>query len=178
MATQGSGRSSSGSQDPTRARRATVQDHARRGARPHGGIAVSRRAGPTGPARDWWRLATPALAALVTLAVLLVVAPAPTAARVVGVETAIEIAQAEAQRLGYDVTTLSADADILNTAWYRHLTRPVNGVSHMPPAELMGRRFWAVYLGPGRLRLSTDPTRAVFVFVDAHTGEVITVLPA
>lgn len=89
-------------------------------------------------------------------------------------EHAIEIADREAMRLGYDTKVMNMEIDEQNTKWSTYiLSTPsaLEGARELKDA-LKKRKYWAVYYGPKGLVLGGD----IFIFIDRDTGEILGVL--
>ena len=85
---------------------------------------------------------------------------------------AIEIANREAERLGYKTTTMNLELDEHNTFWNKYIS---SGPSFWPnnpwyKEKLKNKEYWAVYYAPKIPQKGGD----LWCFIDRTTGEVIT----
>ena len=97
----------------------------------------------------------------------LIVAEAPILTR----SAVLAAADAEAQRLGYDIERMSVSFDYYNSLWTDHY-KAVADTPHSNLRALEGRDFFAVYYGPLKKQLGGD----LWVFVERLTGEIITTI--
>ena len=90
---------------------------------------------------------------------------------------ALEIAKAEAVRLGYDPGHMEAYADEANSRWLEFV-KPGDVSKAYPElaTKLEGKKYWAIYFGPqpepGVLTFGGD----LWVFVSIHDGDVLGVV--
>lgn len=95
---------------------------------------------------------------------------APT--KMLTLKEAIGIANREALRLGYDLSTLVVEADEENSAWDIHVAGSPNIRENQRLMEqLKNRKYWAIYYGPRKPAVGGD----LFILIDATTGEIIAV---
>lgn len=91
-------------------------------------------------------------------------------------ENAIEKANIEAKRLGYDIEIMSIEAIKYNTPWNEYLPKDSNDKCYVERMnKLNNREYWAVYYYPNPEKVGIGYKGDDFcMFVDANTGEIIT----
>jgi hypothetical protein len=95
-------------------------------------------------------------------------------AHVVSEREAIQIANREAVRLGYDVKKMSIEIDQNNSAW-RSALASVDVLKMKPDLakRLQHRDYWAIHYAPNQKLGPPVFGGELFVFVDKQTGDVI-----
>jgi hypothetical protein len=86
----------------------------------------------------------------------------------------LDIADGEAQRLGYDIEHMSISFDIYNSKWskYLHSMKELNALPKIQD-KLKDRKFWAVYYAPLRKHVRGGD---LWVFIDQDSGMIITTI--
>jgi hypothetical protein len=91
-------------------------------------------------------------------------------------DEAIEIANRESKRFGYDKETMNVEATKYNTPWNEYLPKNSNEKYYVERMnKLNNREYWAVYYYPNPEKVGIGYKGGDFcIFVDANTGEIIT----
>ncbi len=85
-------------------------------------------------------------------------------------EKAIEIANSEAEKLGYDVESMSVEATKYSNPWNEYVPKD-NKEYAAERNQLKNKQYWAVYYAPMGKHIKGGD---LCIFVDYNTGMVIT----
>ena len=89
---------------------------------------------------------------------------------------AIELADIEAKKLGYDISIMNTRVDEYSTPWNEYLPKESNDqFSIEKKNKLKNKKYWAVYYYPNREKVGLGYKGGDFcIFIDSTTGEIIT----
>lgn len=91
-------------------------------------------------------------------------------------DKALEIANSEAKKIGYDITIMNIITTKYNTPWNKYLPKDSNDEYHAGKmSKLKNREYWAIYYYPDRKKVGLGYKGGDFcIFIDTNSGEIIT----
>ena len=113
-----------------------------------------------------------ALNAVVAILLTLQSCKAPPGPSHIRREQAIDVAIAEARRLGYETSEFNVDCDDGNSHWQQYTEALSKDVQHSFPElalQLDGRGYWAIYFKPHKFAAGGD----LWLFVKRTDGRIL-----
>jgi len=110
--------------------------------------------------------------------VILTLLPACNRSKEISICRAINIASIKAKSKGYNVQELDVHVSKHNTPINRHTSLlDIQGAGDDIKRKLMGRTYYTIYYSPRAEPDNVIKGGDIVVFVDAHSGEIIAIIP-